>query len=55
MSEPLQRQDGEFIASVRTRRTPISDARLGLAVVLVMEAAMESLRNHGRAAKIAPL
>ena len=55
MSEPLQKQDAEFIASVRTRRAPISDARLGLAVVLVMEAAMESLKNHGRAAKVAPL
>ncbi len=53
MSEPLQKQDGEFIASIRSRRAPLSDARLGLAVVLVMEAAMESLRNHGRAAKVA--
>jgi predicted dehydrogenase len=55
MSEPLTKQDGEFIASIRSRRAPISDARLGLAVVLVMEAAMESLKNHGRAAKVAPL
>ena len=53
MSEPLQKQDGEFIASVRSRLAPVSDARLGLAVVLVMEAAMESLKNHGRAAKVA--
>jgi predicted dehydrogenase len=53
MSEPLQRQDSEFIASVRSRRAPVADARLGLAVVLVMEAAMESLKNHGRAAKVA--
>ena len=49
--EEIERVSGR----VRTRRTPISDARLGLAVVLVMEAALESLRNHGRAAKIAPL
>jgi len=55
MSEPLQKQDSEFIASVRTRRAPVADARLGLAVVLVMEAAMESLKNHGRAAKVAPV
>ena len=55
MSEPLQKQDSEFIASVRTRRAPVADARLGHAVVLVMEAAMESLKNHGRAAKVAPV
>ena len=53
MSEPLQKQDHEFIASIRSRRPPSSDAKLGLAVVLVIEAAMESLKNHGRAAKVA--
>jgi predicted dehydrogenase len=55
MSEPLQKQDYEFIASVRSRRAPISDAKFGLAVVLVMEAAMESLKNYGRAAKVGSL
>lgn len=54
MFEPLQRQDAEFIDCVRTRRTPEADARVGLAVVRVMEAAMESLKNHGRAAPVAP-
>lgn len=54
LSEPLQKQDGEFITSIRSRRTPIADARLGLSVVQVMEAAMESLRNHGRASPVAP-
>jgi predicted dehydrogenase len=53
MSEPLQKQDTEFIDCVRARRQPAADARCGLAVVQVMEAAMESLRNHGRAAKVA--
>lgn len=53
MFEPLQRQDIEFIDCVRTRRPPAADARLGLAVVRVMEAAMESLRNHGRTAAVA--
>jgi len=52
LSEPLQKQDAEFITSIRTRRPPISDARLGLAVVLVMEAAMESINSRGRAAKV---
>lgn len=50
--EPLQKQDAEFAASVRSRRPPVSDARFGLAVVQVMEAAMESLRGHGRSAKV---
>lgn len=54
MSEPLQKQDTEFIDCVRMRRTPISDARLGLAVVLAMEAALASLKNRGHAAKVAP-
>lgn len=53
MSEPLQKQDTEFVASIRLRRAPISDARLGLAVVLAMEAAMDSIKNRGRATKVA--
>jgi predicted dehydrogenase len=53
MSEPLQKQDNEFIDCVRARRQPTADARCGHAVVQVMEAAVESLRNHGRAAKVA--
>lgn len=52
MFEPLQKQDGEFVACIRSRRQPVADARCGLAVVQVMEAAMESLRNRGRAAKV---
>lgn len=53
LSEPLQQQDAEFLACVRTRRPPAADARCGLAVVQAMEAAMESLQNHGRAARVA--
>lgn len=49
LSEPLQRQDAEFIDCVRTRRQPAADGHFGLAVVNVMEAAMVSLRNRGRA------
>lgn len=52
MFEPLQKQDTEFVDCVRSRRTPAADARCGLAVVQVMEAAMESLKNHGRAARV---
>lgn len=52
MFEPLQKQDADFIACVRTRRAPVADARCGLAVVEVMEAAMRSLKNRGQAAKV---
>jgi predicted dehydrogenase len=55
MFEPLQKQDAEFVACLRARTQPAADARCGLAVVQVMEAAMESFRNHGRAAKVAPV
>lgn len=52
MFEPLQAQDSDFVACVRERRTPAASAEFALAVVQVMEAAMDSLRNHGRAAKV---
>ncbi|HVU16775.1 MAG TPA: Gfo/Idh/MocA family oxidoreductase [Candidatus Didemnitutus sp.] len=52
MYEPLQKQDAEFIAAIRSRRPPLADARVGLAVVQAMEGAMESLKNHGRAARV---
>jgi predicted dehydrogenase len=48
MSEPLQQQDADFLSCIRTRRTPVSDARCGLAVVSALEAALESLHNQGR-------
>ncbi len=53
LSEPLMKQDAEFADCVRTRRAPASDARMGLSVVLAMEAALESLKDHGRSAKVA--
>lgn len=53
--EPLQKQDADFISCVRSRRQPVADARCGLAVVLVMEAAMESLKNRGRAVSVPPV
>lgn len=54
MFEPLQRQDADFIDCVRTRRAPVADARCAAAVVRVMEAAMQSVQQHGRAAPVAP-
>lgn len=53
LSEPLMKQDSEFVECVRHRRQPDSDARMGLAVVLAMEAALASLANRGQAVKVA--
>jgi len=49
MFEPLQRQDADFVDCVRTRRTPRADGACAVAVVQVMEAALASLQNHGKA------
>ncbi len=53
LAEPLTRQDNEFIACIRARRQPAANAEFGHAIVRVLEAAHESLRQHGRAVKIA--
>ena len=53
LSEPLMQQDVAFAEAVRTRRAPVSDATLGLAVVLVLEAALDSLRQQGRVVTVA--
>lgn len=55
LSEPLMKQDSGFIDCVRARRAPASDAHMGLSVVLTMEAALESLKDRGRSAKVASL
>lgn len=55
MFEPLMRQDSEFAACIRTRHAPVSDAKTALSVVLALEAAMESLNNHGRSVQITDL
>jgi len=54
LGEPLARQDAEFLACIRQRRTPVADARCGLAVVQLIEAALESLHHRGRAVAVAP-
>jgi predicted dehydrogenase len=53
MSEPLLLQDQEFVRCVRDRSTPVAAGEFGLAVLRVLEAARESLRNRGRAAAVA--
>ena len=50
--EPLMRQDQEFVDCVRAQRTPAASGEFGLAVVRVLEAALESLHQDGRTVKI---
>ena len=50
--EPLQKQDQEFTACVRTRRIPAASGEFGTAVVRVLQAARESIANRGQAVKI---
>ena len=52
LSEPLMAQDQEFLQCVRSRRTPLASCDFGHGVVRVLEAAQQSLRDHGRAVKI---
>lgn len=51
--EPLLRQDQHFISSVLDDKTPLSDGLNGLAVVRVLEAAMESFKEEGRMVAVA--
>jgi predicted dehydrogenase len=46
-SEPLQAEVDDFVAAVREGRPPLSDARTGLDVVRVLEAAQRSLDLAG--------
>jgi predicted dehydrogenase len=48
MFEPLVQQDSHFLAAVRERVSPQSDGRYGLALVRVLEAALESIQAKGR-------
>lgn len=51
-TEPLRLVCEHFVDCVRTGETPRSDAQAGLAVVQVLEAMTESLRNAGRPVRI---
>jgi len=51
--EPLQTQDRDFVDSCRLGKQPVAHARSGLAVVEVLEAAQESLRE-GAAVTLEP-
>lgn len=52
LAEPLQRQDAAFIDAILTRRPPAADGRVGLAVVLAVDAAMASLQDRGRSVRM---
>lgn len=51
-TEPLRRECEDFVASIRTRRSPRADGRSGLAVVRVLEAGTRSLRAEGRSVRL---
>jgi len=51
--EPLMAQDQDFVQSLRSRRAPLASGDFGYGVVRVLEAAQQSLREHGRAVKVA--
>lgn len=48
MFEPLLRQAEHFIDCVQKQRPPLSGGRCATAVVQVLEAAMQSMQNHGQ-------
>jgi len=47
--EPLKLECQHFVDCIRQGTTPITDGRLGLEVVRILEAASNSLREHGSA------
>lgn len=52
MEEPLRLECQHFLKCVQTGRTPRTDGHNGLMVVRLMEAAMESLAQEGRAIEL---
>jgi predicted dehydrogenase len=39
---------GDFVSAIEKGTTPVSDWRVGLEVVKVLEAAQESIKNKGK-------
>ncbi len=54
LSEPLMKQDQDFVDCIRSRRVPAASADFGLAVVRVLEAARTSLAQQGRFVPLPP-
>jgi predicted dehydrogenase len=51
-TEPLAEECAHFVDCVRTRATPLTDGRAGLAVVAALEAAQRSLASGGDAVDV---
>jgi predicted dehydrogenase len=54
LSEPLLRQNEEFVACLRSRRVPAASGEFGLAVAEVLDAARASLHQRGVAVPVGP-
>lgn len=52
LSEPLLRQDQEFVDCIRSRHTPAASGKFGADVVRVLEAACRSVRGGGKTVAI---
>lgn len=52
LEEPLQVQCQHFLECIAEGKKPVSDGHSGMKVVQVLEAAQESLSNHGRVVSI---
>ena len=53
--EPLKLECQHFLECIRDGKTPITNGRLGLEVVRILEAANESLRRQGAALSLSAL
>ena len=54
-TEPLLTETSHFVSCIRDRTTPITDGRLGLRVVEVLEAATRSMRQRGQPVELGRL
>jgi len=52
MSEPLRNECAHFCECIRTRRSPRTDGESGIAVVRILEAATQSLKEGGRSIEL---
>ena len=53
-TEPLQVACADFVRAIRTGERPLADGRSGLAVVEILAAAQQSLRQDGERMLLAP-
>jgi len=53
--EPLSQELQDFATAIRTGSTPVSNSRLGLEIVLGLEALEQSLANRGEPVAVRPV